>query len=77
VQDQFVVEGRSFAEVVEGKKKGCDHEALPVMDAENGSDGGVASSSKQKPVEKGGSVEKEGIDIGEVPGSNSQSQVKF
>jgi hypothetical protein len=44
VQDQFVVEGRSFAEVVEGKKKGCDHEALPVMDAENGSDGGVASS---------------------------------
>jgi hypothetical protein len=27
-------------------------------------------------VEKGGCVEKEGVDVGEEPASNSQSQVK-
>jgi hypothetical protein len=74
VQDQFVVEGKSFAEVVQGKKKGCDQEVLPVMDAEKVLNGGVAVSSERKSVEKGACAEIEGVDVGEVPASNSQSQ---
>jgi hypothetical protein len=92
VYDQFVVEGRSFAEVAEGKKKGSIHESMPAMDVvEKGSDtirpvlllskNGLArmeaSFSEQRLVEKAGSIDKEGDNLGELPESNSQTQVEL
>jgi hypothetical protein len=92
VQDQFVVEGRSFAEVAEGKKKGSINESLPVLDVvEKGSDtirpvlllsknglaGGEASFFEHKSVEKGGSIENEGANSGKLPVSNSQTQAEL